>query len=264
MIHKSIDSHIHLDMYVERQQIEIISSLQGNKIEALISVSNDLQSAKVNLSQANNCEAVKPAFGFHPEQAVPTSTEIKQIFQFIEDNNERMVAIGEVGLPYYLKRQNPELRLGPYIKILEDFIILAKKYNKPIILHAIYEDASVVCDLLEKHAVTQAHFHWFKGNSEITERLALSGYYISITPDVLYEKEIMRIVECFPIEQMMVETDGPWKFTGPFKNQATHPKMIHDVINEIATIKQLDLSTVYTKILQNTVGFYSLNISCPG
>lgn len=173
-----------------------------------------------------------------------------------------MIAIGEVGLPYYLKKKNSTLTLDPYINILEKFIMLARKYNKPIILHAIYEDASIVCDLLEKLAVKQAHFHWFIGNSEITKRIAQNGYYVSITPDVLYEQAIIKIVEEFPLKQLMVETDGPWKFRGPFENQLTHPKMIHDVIKEIATIKQLNVATVNNQIYQNTVRFYKLNACC--
>lgn len=259
MIRKGVDSHIHLDMYDERQRNEIISSLANHKIEALITVSNDLQSAKKNLILANNHSVVNAAFGFHPEQAVPSFTELQKIYQFIEDKNQQMIAIGEVGLPYYLKRKNPALPLDPYIEILESFIIIAKKYNKPIILHAVYEDAAIVCDLLEKHSVKRAHFHWYKGGSEITERIARNGYYISITPDVVYETEIAIIVKEFPLKQLMVETDGPWNFNGPFENKLTHPKMIHDVIKEIADIKRLNLATIYNEIYQNTVRFYKMN-----
>lgn len=248
-------------MYRVTEQNELLATLFENKIAALITVSNDLHSAKANLKLAGNYATIKPAFGFHPEQVLPTENEIKLLHQFIEDNHLKMIAIGEVGLPYYLKRKNPDIDLKPYIYLLEDFIILAKKYQKPIILHAIYEDAELVCYLLEKHEIKQAHFHWFKGSPKITKRIAQNGYYISITPDVLYEKEIVEIVANFPLEQLMVETDGPWQFAGPFKNKSTHPKMIHDVINEIAIIKQLNLTVVYNAIYQNTVRFYKLN-SC--
>lgn len=229
-----------------------------NRIEALISVSSDLASAKANLLLANNHPQVKAAFGYHPEQALPTVGEIKQLHQFIEINQTKMIAIGEVGLPYYLKQKNPSLDLTPYIELVEDFIILAKRYNKPIILHAIYEDAEVICDLLERHNVNQAHFHWFKGRQEITERIARNGYFISITPDVLYIERIRRIVEFFPLEQLMVETDGPWEFKGRFESSFTHPKMLHHVIDQIALIKHETRAKIYDVIYQNTVKFYKL------
>ena len=78
----------------------------------------------------------------------------------------------------------------------------------PIVLHAVYEDADIVCDLLEKYKVSRAHFHWFKGSDETMKRMMRNGYYISITPDVLHKEKIRKIVSYYPLEYMMVETDG--------------------------------------------------------
>lgn len=113
-----------------------------------------------------------------------------------------------MGLPYY-SRQEQELSLEPYLELLEMFIVRAKKWGKPIVLHAVFEDAKLVCDLLEKHSIRKVHFYWFKGDEKTIERMIRNDYYISVTPDVLYEKEIEELVKKYPLEQMMVETDGP-------------------------------------------------------
>jgi TatD DNase family protein len=73
---------------------------------------------------------------------------------------------------------------------------------------------------------------------------------------VLYEREIQELTAFFPIQQLMVETDGPWPFEGPFAGQLTHPLMIHQSIVKIAKIKQVELEHVYKTIFQNTVQFY--------
>jgi TatD DNase family protein len=39
-----------------------------------------------------------------------------------------------------------------------------------------------------------------------------NGYFISVTPDVVYDEEIQLLVQRYPLEQMMIETDGPWPF----------------------------------------------------
>ena len=109
---------------------------------------------------------------------------------------------------------------------MKRFISFAKSVQKPIILHAVYEDAPLVCHLLEKHSIKKAHFHWFKGDQKTITRMIKNGYFISVTPDVCYEKEIRDLVSFYPLEQMMVETDGPWPFEGPFQGQ-THTS-IHD------------------------------------
>lgn len=75
------------------------------------------------------------------------------------------------------------------IDILDLFIQKAVELDKPVALHAIYDDAPVVCDLLEKHSAAKAHFHWFKGDRKTAERMVGNGYFVSVTPDVLYREK---------------------------------------------------------------------------
>lgn len=251
-----IDAHIHMDHYSAGEQEKMIQDCKKWQIEAFIAVSNDLHSAKETLRLAQQYPEIKPACGFHPEQALPKQEEINRLLTYIDTHHEQFIAIGEVGLPYYTKRENPSLEMEPYLTLLEQMIIKAARYHKPIVLHAIYEDASVVCDLLEEHQVTKAHFHWFKGDEKTIERMIRNGYYISVTPDVLYEEKIRKLVEVYPLDYMMVETDGPWPFESMFKGKMTHPWMCHQTIKEIATIKNVPVKHVYERVLQATKTCY--------
>lgn len=257
-VRRLIDAHIHLDKYPKTEQQLIMKEMDRAGVESLITVSYDLASAKENLKLHRERNNIKAAFGFHPEQKVLNDEAMQELLAFIELHHQEMIAIGEVGLPYYTRKENPDLRIEPYLEILEQFIILAKQYEKPIVLHAIYEDAGVVCDLLEKHAIKNAHFHWFKGDTLTIGRMIRNGYFISITPDVLYEEEIQQLVKQYPLAQMMVETDGPWPFTGPFEGKMTHPQMIHQSIEVIASIKGLEIADVYVQLIRNTKQFYHI------
>lgn len=247
-----IDAHIHFDQYSSDEQNEILANL--NNVKALISVSFDLNSCQKNLELSLLDSRIKPAFGFHPEQEIPT-VGIDEILRFMESNIHNMVAVGEVGLPYYRKLEHPSVDYGPYIQLLERFIVFAVKWDKPIVLHAVYEDAEIACDLLEKHGVKKAHFHWYKGD---VTRLIDNGYFISITPDVCYEEEIGQLVQQFPIEQMMIETDGPWPFEGPFTGKMTEPNMMKQSIEKIAEIKDLPVEEVTKRLFENTKKFYKI------
>ncbi|RDW17325.1 TatD family deoxyribonuclease [Oceanobacillus arenosus] len=253
-----VDAHIHLDKYTKSEQQQIIDEMEQYGVESLITVSYDIESSKENLTLHREHNNIKAAFGFHPEQQVLNNEAMQELRAFIDLHHHDMIAIGEVGLPYYTRKENPDLRIEPYLEILEQFIILAKRYDKPIVLHAIYEDAGVVCDLLEKNKIKKAHFHWYKGDTRTIERMIRNGYFISITPDVLYETEIQQVVKQYPLAQMMVETDGPWPFTGPFAGEMTHPQMIHQSIETIAKIKGLEIAKVYGQLLWNTKQFYCI------
>lgn len=262
LLKKIIDSHIHLDQYEENEIGKIIEDLKDIQCRGLISVSSHLNSCQTNLALAKKYKQVKPAFGFHPEQTLPTDSEIETLLSWVERNKGAMVAIGEVGLPYYLRKETNNHTRFPfegYVELLEQFLKLAKVWNKPVILHAVYEDAPIVIDLLEKHSIHKAHFHWFKGDAMTRQHMINNGYTISVTPDILYEKEIQSLVKQYPLEQMMVETDGPWRFKDKFTNQMTHPKMIHDSVAKISELKEVTLLDAYGKLYRNTVGFYRIS-----
>ena len=86
-----------------------------------------------------------------------------------------------------------------------------------------------------------------------------NGYYISITPEVVYKEKIQQIVQHFPKEQLMVESDGPWPFEGPYIGISTTPVMMMESIRTIAKIKKLSLNEVSEKLFQNTLLFYNIN-----
>lgn len=258
-MNKIIDAHIHLDQYNDEDLKVILTSLAENGCEKLISVSSCLESCKKNMDIAHKYMEVMPAFGFHPEQELPPEHIIGELFSWIDQNKDRMIAIGEVGLPYYLQRENNSMiQMEAYEELLDSFLKLASKWEKPVILHAVYDDAPIVCNLLEKHHIKNAHFHWFKGDNMTIERMIQNGYYVSITPDVLYEQEIQELVKKYPLEQLMVETDGPWPFEGIFTGKMTEPKMIHESIAAIAKLKDEKISTIYKTIYSNTKSFYQI------
>ncbi|MCM3736967.1 TatD family hydrolase [Bacillus cytotoxicus] len=251
---KWIDSHIHLDQYKKEEQLQLIEDIQKTKeIAALMAVSMNEHSCQQTLELAKSYSFIYPALGYHPEQDVDFK-QCERICELIEKEAHRIAAIGEVGLPYYLRQENKALLLDPYIEMLERFVYLARKYNLPIILHAVYDDADVVCDLLETYRIRHAHFHWFKGSQRTMERMIQNGYYISITPDIVYKDKIKDIAAFYPLSQLMVETDGPWKFT----DEMTHPNMILQVLKSVSEIKGLALEEATETIYKNTVQFYNL------
>lgn len=256
---KLIDAHIHLDQY---DDIEIATLAEENEtIEALVSVSMNLDSCKRNLVLSEQFPIVKPAFGYHPEQLLPTEKELDELINWMRVNKDKMIAVGEVGLPFFMRAENKITKndYGRYIEFLEIFIGLAKKWEKPISLHAVYSDATVVCDLLEKHSVSKAHFHWFKGDQETTERMLANGYFVSVTPEVAMEEpENVTLVRNYSINQIMVETDGPWPFEGRFSGKRTHPLMMKESLKKIAEIKGMNFQDINKQLRNNTKRFFNI------
>ncbi|MNO26850.1 putative deoxyribonuclease YjjV [compost metagenome] len=258
-----IDAHIHLDLYDEVTRERLLQELPGCGVESVIAVSMHLASCKLNSALAErHPNLVRPAFGFHPEQPIPANREIDLLLDWIKRHAGEMIAVGEVGLPYYARQEaleqgNP-FELEPYVDLLEKFLVLAKETGKPVVLHAVYEDADLACDLLDRHGITKAHFHWFKGAESTVQRMAERGYFISFTPDIVYEMEIQELARRYPPEQVMAETDGPWPFEGPFAGQITHPRMTSHVAMAWANLQGIPPEEAAKTLYRNTRRFYEL------
>ena len=150
------DSHLHLDQLYDEN---IQKTLGDSKTTGMLAVSTHLKSAKklLNLKQAYP-EKLYIAAGFHPEQQLPSLEEQKELFQWIDEHHSSISAIGEVGLPHYSKRENPNLDYAPYIELLERFILIAKKWDLPLNLHIVHNDVDIALELLQKHKIQRLIF----------------------------------------------------------------------------------------------------------
>ena len=79
---------------------------KNEELEALIGVSYDLASCKQNCLFHKHPK-LKPAFGWHPEQELITDNDFADLMDWMKKNLHEMIAVGEVGLPYYLHKENP-------------------------------------------------------------------------------------------------------------------------------------------------------------
>lgn len=259
-----IDAHIHLEQYASDVLDEMLDELPSLGVEALVAVSMNLDSClRTQKLAATYPGVVRSAYGYHPEQPLPQEGELAALLKWMRSQPvEDYIAVGEIGLPYYsradaLKRGEP-WDMKPYIQLLDELLQLAASLNKPVILHAVYEDALLACDLLEKHGIQHAHFHWFKGPQEAIARMIKNGYYISFTPDIVYDSDIQELARRYPLELVMAETDGPWPFEGPFAGRMTHPSMIRDVAAAWGALHGYTLEEAEEILTANTKRFYHL------
>ncbi|AFU19278.1 TatD family hydrolase [Actinobacillus suis] len=247
------DSHIHLDQ-LEASQIEQIVS--DPLLQGVLAVSTDLASAETLLALKQKFPKIQIAAGFHPEQVLIDDKQQQVLFDWIVKNQANLTAIGEVGLPHYLKRQNPKLDYRPYLALLEQFVALSKRLNLPLNLHIVHDDVAIMLDLLEKYQIQHAHFHWFKTDDDSLERFLRTPYFASVTPDILWNLKTQKIAQNLPLDRLLIETDSPWQHES--LENASISQQLQAILAQLAKLRTESESTMHTQIRRNYQRLYGV------
>ncbi|WGE78338.1 TatD family hydrolase [Actinobacillus equuli] len=247
------DSHIHLDQ-LEANQIEQIVS--DPLLQGVLAVSTDLMSAETLLALKQRFPKIQIAAGFHPEQVLIDDKQQQALFDWIVKNRANLTAIGEVGLPHYLKRQNPKLDYQPYLALLEQFVALSKRLNLPLNLHIVHDDVAIMLDLLEKYKIQHAHFHWFKTDDDSFERFLRTPYFASVTPDILWNPKTQKIAQNLPLDRLLIETDSPWQHES--LENASISQQLQAILAQLVTLRAESESMIRSQIRRNYQRLYGV------
>jgi len=240
-----IDGHAHLNE-IEKLESEFEEARRVG-VKAIIGVGMDVESNRRILEIAGKYPGfVFPAIGYHPWEI--REEEIERNLAFIEDNISNCTALGEVGVDYKAKIKKPLQR-----RVFGEIIGIAKRYDKPLILHCRYSHQRVFSMILEA-GVKRAVFHWYNASLELLQEIVSSGYYVSATPALLYSPPHQEAMREAPIERILVETDCPVSF----EDKESRPSDVVVTVQELARIKEMPVSEVADATYRNTVDFYEL------
>lgn len=234
-----IDSHIHLDADQYDDVAGLIKRAQAAGVEAVVVPGTDpyiSDRSALGLSMEFPL-FVYPALGFHPERYDLNEDDANEFMALCIDRCDSVCAIGEVGLPYYGEQAARADVKQQARRNLAMFADMAVDLELPLILHCPHETAAEALRIIRDVKVLRAVFHWHKSDEATTRAILQAGYFISLTPEVVYRERDQALARIVPLSQMMVETDGPWPYKGPFAGRMTEPTMVADTVAAIAAIK---------------------------
>jgi len=137
-------------------------------------------------------------------------------------------------------------------------LALAARYDLPVALHAPHGAAAGALEALKRHDIERAVFHWHKAPAEITRAIVDAGYFISVTPEVVYRERDRELVAQVPIGSLVVESDGPWKYDGEFAGLPSGPWLTARVAEEVAKLKRVPIEETMIELSANTCRLFDL------
>ena len=220
----SFDSHIHLSdpQYVPDMDF-ILQEMNSLKIKACC-VSMDVQNSQETLELAKKSELVLPFIGIHPECA---NDELEKVVTLIEDNHETITGVGEIGLdPTYTNNDEDTKRQK---LVFETLLSCAEKYNKPVSIHS-RKSLDDVFQVMTSYDAKHALLHWFDGSKKQLAKAMDMGFYVSFGPVMVYANDKQVLLSKCDESKVLVETDGPVRFSRCFEMKSADIGFIPSVI----------------------------------
>ena len=234
-----IDTHCHIYKEYYDDIDEVINNISKIGVEKIIVNGCDMKSNLEVLDLINKYDMVYGAIGFHPTELENFSSES---LSFLEEhiNDDKIVAIGEIGLDYHYEDTDKEKQIFAFKKQLD----LAARFNKPVIIHT--RDAiKDTYDLLKMYNLNGS-IHAFSGSFEMAKEFVKIGFYIGIGGVSTYKnaKNIIDVIEDIPIEYILLETDSPYLTPVPHRGKKNTPEYIPLIAEKISDIKNIEYSEV--------------------
>lgn len=238
-----VDTHAHLDH--ERFSGEtdaVIQRATEQGVNTIITIGCDLDSSRAALELSRSYPHLYATVGIHPHDAAQLDAEaLRQLEQLAAE--DKVVAIGEIGLDYYRNRCAPHQQQQAFRQQLQ----LAKRCRLPVVVH----DRDAHQDVLQiLHQEQAAQFggvlHCFSGDLEMAQQCVEMGFYLSFTGTITYPANdaIREVIRRIPTEHILIETDCPYLSAQPWRGKRNEPAYIVSTAQKIAEIKQLSLTDV--------------------
>ena len=229
-----IDTHCHIYNSEMENADEIIREAAVNDILIILNGTDPLSNKEV-LELSSKYENVYAALGyFHSFADEITDEDISLLDKQLK--NDKVVAVGEIGLDYYHSKDNKDKQKDLFEKMLN----LAQKYGLPVIVHS-RKSMQDTFDMLKKHDVVGS-MHCYQGSAEMAQEFIKLGFYIGIGGSITHtnNKKIRKMVKKIDIDHMLVETDSPYLTPEEKRGEKNTSLNLKYIIRKLA--EELDMS----------------------
>lgn len=245
-----VDTHAHVFSSDYEDIDSVINEAIDKNIKYIINNgSNDYYNREV-LKLIDEYPNMYGAIGIHPEDV---DTVNNDDIEFIRNNvsNERIVAIGEIGLDYYYRKDNKEEQK----KLFERQLEIAQELDIPVIVHS-REATEDTINILKKYNV-RGTIHSFTGSLEVAKIYIKMGFLLGVNGVITFKNaNVKNIIKELGLDNIILETDSPYLTPVPFRGTKNNPSHVLEIANFVADLYDVSLDELASYTNENIKRMY--------
>lgn len=251
------DSHAHLDdSKFSADREEVIEKIKASGVEYVVNIGDDISSSRKSVILAKRHPFIYATVGVHPHNVESmTEADIEELKLLASE--EKVVAIGEIGLDYYYDNSPRDLQKKWFKRQIE----LALELSLPIAIHN--RDSNEDCmQILRGYDIKKIGgiMHCYSGSSEMAKELVKMGLCVSFAGPVTFKnnRRGVETVREIPIEHILIETDCPYLAPEPKRGTRNDSSNVRYVAEKIAEIKGMTFEEVAKITCDNAKRVYKI------
>lgn len=253
-----IDSHAHLDgeKFADDRAAVVERALAAGVVK-IITMGDSLESSARSVALTEEFESVYAAVGIHPEEVEPmTAATDDQLAAWTAQ--EKVVAIGEIGLDYYWEKDEEKRALQRAIFVRQ--LDLARQLRLPVCIHDREAHGDMMKILKTEGRGLRGVLHCYSGSWEMAAELLKGDWYFGIDGPLTYKNaaKLPEIVQRLPAERILVETDSPYLSPMPFRGKRNEPAHVLYVAKKAAELRGESLEAFARATRENTRELYGI------
>ena len=244
------DTHAHYDdEQFDTDRDALLRGMAEQNVGTIINVGASLEGCWRSVELAHQYPFVYAAVGIHPDEVGDLNEESFARLRETAHMEEKVVAIGEIGLDYHWDVQPHEVQKYWFVRQME----LAKELDLPIAVHS-RDAAKDTFDLIAARGKDQRGvIHCYSYSPEMAQEYVKLGYHIGLGGVVTFKnaKKAKETARQIPLERILLETDCPYMAPTPFRGKRNNSAYIDYVAQEIADLKGISKEEVIAVTEEN-------------
>ena len=250
------DTHAHYDdKQFDEDREQLLDSMRAGGVGTIVNASATVESWDKVLELTREYPFVYGMIGVHPDEVGALDEEkFARMERLLQE--EKAVAVGEIGLDYYWDNESHEVQKRWFIRQLE----LARKWNMPVNIHS-REAAADTLEIMKKYAQgMKVIIHCYSYSKEMAEEYVKMGYLIGVGGVVTFKnaRRLKETVEAIPLSHIVLETDCPYLAPEPNRGKRNSSLNLSYVAQAIADLKGITAEEVIKVTGENSKAFYGI------
>jgi len=250
-----VDSHCHLDFTdFNSDLVAVLKRARSKGVQHFLVPSIGAAHWQTVLTLAKQHEGVYPALGIHPYFLADFDASHLQLLDEYLATEKGIVAVGEFGLDKVV-----DFPFEQQLHICKQQLLLAKKYNLPVILHCRKAHNELIQLLQQVKLPRGGVIHGFSGSSQLGMQYIKLGFKLGIGGVITYPRaaKTRQAVSELPLSSLLLETDSPDMPIYGYQGQRNEPANIAKVLHSLGELRKepeehiakINLSTFFEQFL---------------